>query len=148
MKRSIVFVLFLLIASVTFAQKKYDRMRSFKTAYLTEKLELTPEEAERFWPVYNESEKNLWELRKKNKGIVKSLKNEDGSIQISEGEDPDGLFGELLKNDREMQKEKDDMYKELRKVIGSEKILKLYIAEAEFNKHLLREYRKRGPGKP
>ena len=148
MKKSIILIILLFVVNMSFAQKKYDRMRSFKTAYLTEKLELTPQEAERFWPLYNESEKKLWQLRKKNKDLIRTLKSDDGSIQISDGQNTDKILSELMKNDRDMQKEKESMYKEVKDVLSSEKLLKLYIAEAEFNKHLLKEYRKRGPGKP
>lgn len=34
-------------------QEKADHIKAQKIAFFTEKLSLTPEEAQRFWPVYN-----------------------------------------------------------------------------------------------
>lgn len=43
------------------------QMESFKIQFITKKLNLTPEEAEKFWPVYNEQKeasKNLMQAKK------------------------------------------------------------------------------------
>ncbi|MEY3538928.1 MAG: hypothetical protein RL188_345 [Bacteroidota bacterium] len=43
------------------------QMESFKIQFITKKLNLTPEEAEKFWPVYNEQKeasKNLMQEKK------------------------------------------------------------------------------------
>ena len=38
------------------------RIKASKIAYITEQVELTPEEAEKFWPVYNELEDQKMEV--------------------------------------------------------------------------------------
>lgn len=54
MKKAFLLFLFITFVSVkTEAQTPGERMRSLEIGYLTKELRLTPEEAEKFWPVYN-----------------------------------------------------------------------------------------------
>jgi hypothetical protein len=43
------------------------QLESFKIQFITKKLELTPAEAEKFWPVYNEQKEASHRLMKENK---------------------------------------------------------------------------------
>jgi len=53
-KKAFLLFLFITFVSVkTEAQTPGERMRSLEIGYLTKELRLTPEEAEKFWPVYN-----------------------------------------------------------------------------------------------
>ena len=48
----------ILCANTSFAQKgngdKKERIKAYRVAFMTEELALTPEESEKFWPLYNE----------------------------------------------------------------------------------------------
>lgn len=61
-----VFLLFLFITFVSIKTEAQhpagERMRSLEIGYLTKELSLTPEEAEKFWPVYNRYKKELKSL--------------------------------------------------------------------------------------
>ena len=56
MKNKFIFpILFLLMASISFAQgfrDKKEKVKALKVAYITEQLDLTTEEAQKFWPIY------------------------------------------------------------------------------------------------
>lgn len=62
MKKTSIVLSFLLIGSVVFGQvgkrreALEERVKSLKIAFVTEKLALTPDESEKFWPVYNQME--------------------------------------------------------------------------------------------
>ena len=63
------------------AQEKFDdnwkeRMRSEKIAFLTLELNITPEEAQVFWPVYNKVQKELDQARADIMKSFKELNNE------------------------------------------------------------------------
>jgi hypothetical protein len=45
------------------AKAEAGRLQAYKIAYLTRKLNLTPEEAERFWPVYNKYQDEIRNTR-------------------------------------------------------------------------------------
>ncbi|MBK7008658.1 MAG: hypothetical protein IPP37_15940 [Saprospiraceae bacterium] len=62
MKKTSIVLSFLLIGSMVFGQvgkrreALEERVKSLKIAFVTEKLALTPDESEKFWPVYNQME--------------------------------------------------------------------------------------------
>jgi hypothetical protein len=60
-------ILFLICTLNLFSQQSQDpdgsRIEALKIAYLTKKLNLSPEEAQRFWPVYNNYAGELREAR-------------------------------------------------------------------------------------
>ncbi len=63
----IILTLFLLISGISFGQQKpdWEKIKSLKVAFITEKLSLTSKEAQSFWPVYNEFEEKRDALTKK-----------------------------------------------------------------------------------
>jgi hypothetical protein len=48
-------------------QKNAGRLQAYKIAFLTKKLNLSPEEAQRFWPIYNKYEDELRAARIENR---------------------------------------------------------------------------------
>ncbi|MBS1566474.1 MAG: hypothetical protein JST39_18970, partial [Bacteroidetes bacterium] len=56
------------------------RLEALKIAYLTKKLDLTTEEAQRFWPVYNKYTEEIHAIRKEQK--QKNLSELDAEDKI------------------------------------------------------------------
>ena len=60
-------IFFLMITSISIAQprlkEKKEKIKALKIAYITEELELTSEEASKFWPLFNAYEDKQRELR-------------------------------------------------------------------------------------
>jgi hypothetical protein len=48
-------------------QRDAGRLQAYKIAFLTKKLNLTPEEAQRFWPIYNQYEAEMRSARIENR---------------------------------------------------------------------------------
>src|ERR1035441_8570820 len=70
-----------------FAQDKTDRKDKIETmhiAYLTQKLDLTPAEAEKFWPVYNQYKADMEQLRKQRMDNIEAVKKADGIDNMSD----------------------------------------------------------------
>jgi hypothetical protein len=65
MKKILFILAFLLGMQFTYAQvpddnqPKKEQLEALYTAYITQKLELTPEEAQAFWPIHSEFEKEV-----------------------------------------------------------------------------------------
>lgn len=77
----------------TLAQEKQarpdgNRLEALKVAYLTKQLNLTPEEAQRFWPVYNKYTGEVKQLRM-NKPSMDELDMEEKYIGIRKKYKPD-----------------------------------------------------------
>jgi len=64
MKKLIIIIIFAGITGFARAQeeqpseKKQQEIEALKIAFISKELELTPEEAQKFWPVYNHIQKN------------------------------------------------------------------------------------------
>lgn len=120
-----------------------ERMKAFKTAYITEELDLTVKEAEKFWPVYNKYDKKLFSLKvEKGRKERHRIKELGGPQNVSDQEATTIVFS-MLSAEKEASVTREKMYKDLSKILSPTKLLTLYQAEMNFNKRLLSEYRKR-----
>ncbi len=54
------------------------RLEALKIAYVTKKMDLTPEEAQRFWPIYNQYAAELKQVRQD------ALKNNETEIELDD----------------------------------------------------------------
>jgi hypothetical protein len=147
MKKLIPILIFLISFSV-FAQpdgKIRERIKAQKVAFITEKLSLTPEEAQGFWPIYNAFETKTENIRFKDIRAIKIRMRNNPELSEKEA---DELLDKLIKAEDAMHAAKLNLVNDLKTVISSEKIIKLKAAEDEFNKRLLerlKEFRdKRG----
>jgi hypothetical protein len=146
MKRIIINTLIILTAIINVqAQKsnhaaKLEKYKSEKIAFLTSKLDLNSKEAEKFWPVYNQQEREKWEIQKSRRAIEEKIR--DAGTSLSETE--------IIKLTRNfagsMQKEADIMIKyneKYLKILPPQKVLKLYQAENEFRVYMIKKFRDR-----
>jgi len=51
-------------------QNNFEAIESEKVAYITKELKLTPSEAQRFFPIYNKYNEEMWDLRKAKRGAT------------------------------------------------------------------------------
>ena len=65
---TICFIFTLQFAS--YAQQNFEAIESEKIAYITKELKLTPGEAERFFPIYNQYNKEMWDLKRAKRGFA------------------------------------------------------------------------------
>ncbi|MBN1987515.1 MAG: hypothetical protein JW761_14485 [Prolixibacteraceae bacterium] len=126
-------------------ESRWEKFRAEKVSFLTEKLELTPTEAQKFWPVYNELEKSRWEAQKTRREL---------EVRIHEVEDKNLSKKEIIQLTRDysssMEKEGQLYVKyndEFLKILPPEKVLKLYRSENEFRMHMIRKFRDRDNNK-
>lgn len=139
-------ILIIFLSITTFAQpdgKMKERIKAQKIAFISEKLSLTPEEAQKFWPIYNAHEKEVEMLRIKCREKRRNLNLE--SISDTEAEN---ILNDLLAFEKEQQELKTDLVENLLNVIPAKKIIALMRVEREFDRRLLerlREFRKDKP---
>ena len=124
-----------------------EKMMSEKIAFITMELQLTPEEAQVFWPVYNQiNQKNKEAQKAMNKAyraMVKAM--EEGSVSDKE---LNALLDDYLaakQAHKEAGKGDADQY---RKVLPAKKVAKLYVAEENFRRQHIRNFKggHKGPG--
>lgn len=143
MKRIYAFAAVLLMAGAAcFAQDKnndnakkhnsWESIKAEKIGFLTDKLDLTVEEAQAFWPVYNAYMKDLSAAEKTVRHDLWSLKpKKDETISDKEMVNRINDYVKAKSN-------ADDVFakysKEFLKVLSPEKVGRLYLAEEQFNR--------------
>lgn len=138
-----VLILFVFLLGMAYVQAQgpvRDRIKTLKVAFITERVGLTSQEAQQFWPIYNEHEDALENIRRKE---VQSRLSAAQGLSDSES-------AILLDNLLALQTEKYDADQafilKIRKVISPKKVLLLLKAEDDFKKRLLQQYRRRQEG--
>lgn len=61
---------------------RYEKIQSLKIAFITQKLELTADEAQKFWPVYNLYETDIRQVIKDNKSGGDAIDNEEKLLNV------------------------------------------------------------------
>lgn len=134
-------VVFVLATAGFYAQDPArDRIKPLKVAFITEQLRLTPEEAESFWPIYNQHEETLRMFRKR---VHTEFKVQSKVLENMSSKDASALLDELLALQKERYEAEQRFIKKMSKVIQPQKTLLLLEAERAFKKQLLLQYRKR-----
>jgi len=130
---TLLFILLLTVASFAQSKEAMKRIESARIALITERLELSPAQAEKFWPVYREFNQKRMTLRKElrntRKGVDRSRLSEEESKQL--------MAKSLDIKQKALNLEK-EYTKRFQKVISTQQILRLRNAEKDFQQMLLR----------
>lgn len=133
-----------------FAQEKkdddhdmFEKIKAEKVSYFTSKLDLTPAEAQAFWPVYNEYEKKRFDIMRQIHDFERMP--DDKFTSLSDAEIVKLTDSYILSFETQAKLLK-DYNKQFLKILPNKKVLLLYRTENEFRSHLIREY-KRGQKK-
>jgi hypothetical protein len=119
-----------------------DKIRAAEIAYLAQKLDLTPDEAQKFWPVYNQYTKEV-EI------LIAERNNRSTAAKPSSSDpkpDPE------LKYEQRMLDIKNHYDKEFQKVLPANKAGSVFRSERDFRKILIQQLKERqvrnvgGPG--
>lgn len=144
-------ILFLFLSFNFYAQNdkfkdKRERIKAMKVAFLTSELDLTPNEAEKFWPLYNTFDDKQFELRhQKMKGYFKKMQNPELE-KLSEKEAAT-LLNQIEDNEEDLFTLRKKFVASLKGILPPTKIIKLKRAEEDFSRKLLQQYKDKGAKK-
>lgn len=142
--------LLLLFTCSFYAQEKTDdkkeQIKALKVAFLTTELDLSSQESEKFWPLYNAYDNKQFEIRHKKMKTFKGKMHGDALDKISE-KDAAILLSQIESTDEELFLLRKKFTKNIRSILPASKILKLKKAEDNFNRKLLQQYGDRGKRK-
>ena len=123
MKKSILILTLAFISLFAQAQddpaKKAEKIQALKTAFITQKLQLTSEEAQRFWPVYGNYEREMHDLIRNSRD------------------------GDIVDNDERILNVRKKYRPEFVRVIGQPRMNTLFHSEREFRGVLMRHIKNR-----
>jgi Skp family chaperone for outer membrane proteins len=113
-----------------------EKIEAMKVGFITQKLDLTTEEAQKFWPVYNRFAEEMEKSRKDFRGkMMEEVKDVD---LMTEAEANKALNDMIAYKTSEVELLK-KYNQEFKKVLPTKKVVKLFVAEQEFKRELLRK---------
>lgn len=118
------------LSTSALAQQNSNQIESVKAAFITQKLDLSTEEAQRFWPVYNSYQQDL-------KKLVTQKQKERQELRKT------GAVIDELKFDTEVLELKKRYRAAFSKILPKQKVALLYQAEREFRQELIQQLHKR-----
>ena len=143
MKRYTIYLM-LLFSVLSFAQnnKKIEKIKAIQIAFISNKMNLTPEEAQKFWPIFNQFSDKQFDLKFKRKMLLLKM-NHENATPISDSE-MSKLLTDSENIEAEIQNNRSRLIKDLQGVVSPQKIFMLKQSEEEFKKTLLKQFKKRG----
>ena len=138
MKYLIVGMFFLMSVSL-FGQegthKRKDQIKALKIGFITEKLDLTPETSEKFWPIYNQHEKEVETLRTQ-------YAPRDQSEELGE-EEALALIDKRIAFEEKMLILNKNYINDLKTVLSGKQILTLLNVDREIKRKMLKSMKDR-----
>jgi hypothetical protein len=126
-------------------QARHEQIEAQKIAFITQELNLTPEEAKVFWPVYNEYEAKRHELKKSFRNV--EYIHKDDMDKLTEKEASQILDNQIIEAQKFLDLRK-EYHAKFKAVLPAVKVLKLYGAERDFQKMLIDKIRQHKPTPP
>ncbi len=123
-------------------QEKKEHIEQLKISFITQKLDFTRDEAQKFWLVYNEYHDALEALRKERREKFKGYR--ERFDELSEKEMTELADEQIIHRQRELDLMK-KYHAEYKSVLPIKKVAMLYRAEEEFKREVLKEVQNRKP---
>jgi hypothetical protein len=120
-------------------QKKKDMIEAQKVAYITQQLNLTPKESQAFWPVYNEYQNKLRELNKTHRSKMQLY----ATLENPTEKQAEEIVDAQIIHEQNMLDLKKAYLIQFKAALPEVKIVKLYKAEADFKKFLLKQLKEK-----
>lgn len=148
--RTILFTLITLFCSLQlFAQRQMDPkmieiIKTKKVAFINEQVGLTSQEGEKFWPVYNQLEKERLALMDHKRDLEESSENKTAKTEDFYRK----LSNEIVQTHTKEAKLIEEYNSKFLTILPAEKVVKLYRSERKFRSYLMQEMRKKDDDKP
>lgn len=142
-------ICFVLLMSLSFSwimaqNPNQERLNAYKIAFFTKRLNLTSNEAERFWPLYNDFQDKKVSIQMQRIQTNRKFNQESTTMSEAEMSAAGDKLVELEVAEAELAVK---FHKSLKEVLPPVKILRLYQAENQYKVQLLNELQDRRPNR-
>lgn len=110
-----------------------ERLKAQRVAFLTERIDLSPDEAEKFWPMFNQFENDKKALHKKYKRQKRVTEMTDVEVEK--------YMLDLFEKDQELLDLKKAYFQKFKKILPVKKLAMLQVAEREFKRSIVNKVR-------
>lgn len=133
-------LIFLLPATLLAQRPKSEEIESLKIAYFTQKLDLSPDEAKIFWPIYNDMQSEQNALRKERMQKMISFRKVNEIDNLSDAQVQSLITSEFDFKQRDLNLDK-KYYGRLKSKLPIKVVGKFYRAQEGFKRELLNKFR-------
>lgn len=135
MKHILLTIVAFVFVSQVFAQRNInpERIKAQKVAFITERLNLSADEAQKFWPIYNAFEDETNDIRQNDLREVRQAMRR-GNLSDSEAQQ---LLDKFMAAEDKLHQAKKELVNDLKSVLPAQKIIGLKAAEDAFKQRLL-----------
>jgi hypothetical protein len=130
------FIIFALLKTTRAQDNRREEIESFRIAFFTRQLNLTPDEAKKFWPVYNEMQAEMQKIHKDRR--MRHRDERDNFDNLSDAEIEKTINDEMASRQKELDIEK-KYHDRFKAVLPMKKIAIYYRAQEGFKRELLRK---------
>jgi hypothetical protein len=139
MKRE--FILLLILATFTFSEagaqnQGREKLDAYRIAFFTKRLNLTPQEAEKFWPVYNEFQNKRNSIQKERIQLNRNVNQNELNMSEKEMTEAGDRLISLQIQEANLAME---YHKKFKDILSPAKVIRLYQAENQYRLQLLNE---------
>jgi hypothetical protein len=130
------FILAFSVLQLSAQTTNLERLNSYKIGFFTKKLNLTASEAEKFWPVYNEYQKQKNLIQQEKISLIRNFNQNGNTLSDSQmTEIGDKLVSSIVQESTLAV----SFHKKLKEVLPPEKVIRFYQAENQYKVQLLNE---------
>lgn len=119
------------------------RIESKKIGFITNELDLSTEEAQLFWPIYNEFYSKMKAIREESKSLFEENKN----IESKSDDDAIALINIIFDKEQEELNLKRSYYQKFEKAISVKKVARLFLLEKRFRTEILKTIKEKMKGR-
>ncbi len=148
--QSLVLIVTLMICTIPISAQeepksdKEQEIKSQRIAFFTDKIGLTPDEAQVFWPIYNA----YWDRKN---SIIADRKEKmtyfAENFEIMSNEEMIKYADQYIHYEMELAELLDQYHIKFKEILPIDKVMKIYLADYEFKTYLLKKIRESGKDK-
>jgi hypothetical protein len=139
MKRGLLILIIALaipVLQLNAQNQNFEKFSTYKVGFFTKKINLTSEEAERFWPVYNDYQKQKNLIQREKILIIRDFNLNESSLsdnQLAE------MGDKLIKYISDESSLAVAFHKKVKEILPPAKVIRYYQAENQYKLQLLKE---------
>jgi len=124
-------------------QQMLNEIRQKKVAFIQQRLNLTPEQAKQFWPLYYEYEQKRWDIMKASRENFRHNKGEKGKIANYEQMTDNMINFDLMR--AQLAK---TYYEQFKRILPPQTLFQYYVADKDFKEWLLQDIKRKAEEHP
>jgi hypothetical protein len=139
MKKGVIVLLVMLMFPVirlSAQNPNLEKLNTYKIGFITKRLNLTSEEAEKFWPVYNEYQRQKNLIQQEKITLIRNFNQNESTLSDNQmSEIGDKLVSTIVQESSLAV----TYHKKLKEVLPPAKVIRFYQAENQYKAQLLNE---------